>query len=479
MVLRDVLAGLQLKKVNCDLELPISVICHDSRRVSPGALFVAISGYMVDGNRFVDSALAAGAVAVVTERPVEGTPYIQVEDAREALAVIAANFQRHPAREMVMIGVTGTNGKTTSTYLLKHLLELHGAKVGLIGTNQNMIGEQVLHTDRTTPEPNGLHALLREMADAGCTHVVMEVSSHSLVLHRVHGIEFEVGIFTNVSQDHLDFHKTMEAYIEAKSRLFFQCKKGVINLDDDAAQAMMRAPGCQYVTYSAKKNEADVLAKNVRLKARGIAFEAVCDCDIARIELPIPGEFSVYNALCVVAAAHAMGISLQECARGLRTAHGVKGRAEVVPTDTDYTVMIDYAHSPGGLENILKTVRGFAEGRVIVVFGCGGDRDAAKRPIMGRVASELADVLVVTSDNPRSEDPQAIIDQILPGITKKKENVYVEPNRPRAIHYALEHARAGDVVVLAGKGHETYQEICGVKHHLDEREVIAEYFAQR
>lgn len=479
MLLREVLDGLSVIETNCDPDMEISAVCHDSRNVKAGALFVAISGFQMDGNRFVRAALEGGAVAVVTEQPTAGTPYIQVEDARLALAVIAANFQRHPAREMKMIGVTGTNGKTTTTYLLKQVLESQGAMVGLIGTNQNMIGDQVLYTERTTPEPNGLQALLRQMADAGCTHVVMEVSSHSLVLHRVHGIEFELGIFTNVSQDHLDFHKTMDAYIEAKSRLFSQCKKGVINLDDDAAEAMMRDPRCQYYTYSARKNHADVLAKNLRLKAKSVAFEAVCGQDIARIELPIPGEFSVYNALCVVAGAHALGISLTDTAQALRSAHGVKGRAEVVPTDTDYTVMIDYAHSPGGLENILKTVRGFAEGRVVVVFGCGGDRDVTKRPIMGRVASELADFLIVTSDNPRTEDPQAIIDQILPGITKKKEDVHVDPDRPRAIWYALRHAKPGDVIVLAGKGHETYQEINGVKHHLDEREVIAEYFDQK
>lgn len=480
MLLSEVLSGITPIQTNCSMDLEISCICHDSRTVKAGALFVAISGYQQDGNRFVDAALAAGAGAVLTETVPEGdVPYIQIEDARAALADVAANFNRHPAREMTMIGITGTNGKTTITYLMKQVLESQGAKVGLIGTNQNMIGGEVLYTERTTPEPNGLQQLLRQMADAGCTHVVMEVSSHSLVLHRVRGIPFEIGIFTNISQDHLDFHNTMEEYISAKALLFAQCRYGVINLDDDAAEAMMQAKNCKYTTYSTKLNRADILAKNLKLKPTSVMFEAIYQSEIARISLPIPGQFSVYNALAVVAAARTMAISLVDISRALEHATGVKGRAEVLPTNTDYTVMIDYAHSPGGLENILGTVRGFAEGRVVVVFGCGGDRDKTKRPKMGRVVSELADFVIVTSDNPRTEDPIAIINDILPGITKKKEDYHIEPDRIRAIFYALDHAKKGDVIVLAGKGHETYQEINGVKNHLDEREVVESYFMQK
>ena len=479
MLLRNVLEGLKIVSTNCNLDMDIAAICHDSRKVSEGALFVAISGFQADGNSFAKAALSNGAVAVLTETAQADIPYIQIENARRALAVVAANFQRHPSREMKMIGVTGTNGKTTVTYLLKQLLEENGAKVGLIGTNQNMVGDEIIETERTTPEPNGLQALLRRMADAGCTHVVMEVSSHSLILHRVHGIEFELGIFTNLSQDHLDFHKTMDAYAEAKSLLFKQCKNGVINLDDAYANTMLGADKCNYITYSTKKNSADVLCKNIKLKEKGISFEAVCEQDIAHIELGIPGEFSVYNALSVVAAAHTLGISLESAASALKHAHGVCGRAEIVPCDADYTVMIDYAHSPDGLENILKTVRGFAKGRVVVVFGCGGDRDTTKRPIMGKIASDLADFVVVTSDNPRTEDPMAIIEQILPGIKKNRDSYHVEVARPDAIHYALSHAQSGDVIVLAGKGHETYQEICGVKHHMDEREIVAAYFAKK
>ncbi len=477
MLLQDVLSGVNIISTNCDLNTEITAICHDSRNVTDGALFVAISGFQTDGNRFVKAAIEGGAKAVLTEAPKEDMPYIQVDDARKALAIVAANFHNHPACEMKIIGVTGTNGKTTVTYLLKQILEENGAKVGLIGTNQNMIGDEIRETERTTPEPNGLQALLREMADSGCTHVVMEVSSHSLVLHRVHGIEFEVGIFTNLTQDHLDFHKTMEAYAEAKSKLFDMCKFGVVNLDDAACDTMLGG-GCKYITYSTKQNKADVVSQNIKLREAGVSFEVFYGGDIAHVELGIPGEFSVYNALSVIGAAMAMGVELSRAVNVLRSAKGVCGRAEIVPVPADFTVMIDYAHSPDGLENILKTVRGFAKGRVIALFGCGGDRDATKRPIMGRIASELADFVIVTSDNPRTEEPTAIIEQILPGIKKKKCSYHVEVSRVQAIHYALSNAKPGDVIVLAGKGHETYQEICGVKHHLDEREIVADFFAE-
>ena len=479
MLLRELLKGLNVISTNCDLDTDISAVCHDSRTVTQGALFVAITGFQTDGNKFVNAALEKGASAILTEVKNDAIPYIQVENTRRAIAIVAANFNRHPSKEMKMIGVTGTNGKTTVTYLLKQILEAQGKKVGLIGTNQNMIGAEIIETERTTPEPNGLQSLLRQMADSGCEYVVMEVSSHSLVLDRVYGIEFEVGIFTNISQDHLDFHETMENYTEAKSRLFAQCKKGVINLDDIRAEQMMSEPNCGYITYSAKRNDADIVGKNIKLKEKSISFETICQQQIEHIELGIPGEFSVYNALSAIGGAYSLGIPLENIAKVLKTAVGVCGRAEIVPCDASFTVMIDYAHSPDGLENILKTVRGFAKGRVIVVFGCGGDRDNKKRPIMGETASTLADFVVVTSDNPRTEEPMAIIEQILPGIKKSRDAYHVEVSRPKAIHYALSHAKEGDVIVLAGKGHETYQEICGVKHHLDEREVVAEYFAAK
>lgn len=474
MLLRDVLKGVKVIDTNCDLEMEISAICHDSRSVSEGALFVAISGFKTDGNKYAKQALESGASAVLTETADVCLPYIQVENTRRDLAIVAANFNGNPASKMTMIGVTGTNGKTTVTYLLKQILEDQGKKVGLIGTNQNMIGQEIIPTERTTPDGNGLQTLLGKMASAGCDCVVMEVSSHSLVLDRVYGINFEVGIFTNLSQDHLDFHGDMENYAKAKACLFDRCKYGVINADDEYAKYMTESKTCKYITYSVKGNSADVICKDLSLGEKGISFNV----DDTVINLGIPGEFSSYNAMSVICAAKALGISASKCAKTLSRASGVCGRAEVVPVDAEYTVMIDYAHSPDGLENILGTVRGFVRGKIIVVFGCGGDRDATKRPIMGEIASRLADVVVVTSDNPRTEEPMAIINQILPGTDSSQAEIYVEVSRVKAIHYALSIAKSGDVVLLAGKGHETYQEINGVKHHMDEREIIKEYFAK-
>jgi len=474
VLLREVLKDVKIVSSNCDLDAEIRSICHDSRDVSQGALFVAISGFKTDGNKFAKMALEKGAVAVLTETPDDAFPYIQVENSRRALAIVAAAFNGKPASKMTMVGVTGTNGKTTVTYLLKQILEAEGKKVGLIGTNQNMIGDEILPTERTTPDGNGLQCLLAQMAEKGCTHVVMEVSSHSLVLDRVYGIDFEVGIFTNLSRDHLDFHGDMESYAKAKAMLFDRSKYGVINADDEYAKYMTESKNCNYITYSVKGNAADVICTDLSLGEKGISFNV----DNTEIKLGIPGEFSSYNAMSVICAAKALGICAKTCAQVLKSAKGVCGRAEVVPTNTDYTVMIDYAHSPDGLENILNTVKGFVKGKIIVVFGCGGDRDATKRPIMGEIASKIADIVVVTSDNPRTEEPMAIINEILKGTDEQSAQIYVEESRPKAIFYALSIAKQGDVVLLAGKGHETYQEINGIKHHLDEREVIEEYFSK-
>ncbi len=478
MILSKVLAGMVCEEINCDLETQITGIAYDSRAVEPGNLFVAITGYKTDGHAYIAAAVKAGAVAVICERKPEedNIPYILTKDSRKALSQTSANFFSHPAKELKMIGITGTNGKTTTTYLIKAILEASGEKVGLIGTNQNMIGDEVLPSERTTPESFELQRLLRKMADCGCTYAVMEVSSHSLVLSRVSEIEFDIALFTNITQDHLDFHETMEEYTRAKSLLFEQCKIGIINADDLACEAMLSAGDCEYITYGINSARADVMAKNIKLKAESVEFEALCFDSIGRVELHVPGIFSVYNALAAISAALMCGISLETTGKTLAGVSGVKGRAEVVPVPEDYTVMIDYAHSPDGLENILKTVKGFAEGKTTVVFGCGGDRDKTKRPQMGKIASELADFVIVTSDNPRTEEPMDIINDILPGVSKPKSIYHVEPDRREAIYYALENAKGGDVIVLAGKGHETYQEINGVKHHMDEREIVSDYF---
>ena len=476
MKLKDLLQGLTPLHCSADPELEISGIAYDSRQVKPGDLFVAITGFAADGHRFIPMALEKGAAAVLCQTlPAAAGPYVQLADTREALALVSANWFGHPAEQMTMIGVTGTNGKTTSTYLLKHILEQTvGARVGLVGTIQNMIGEEVIPTERTTPESFELQALFRQMLDAGCTHVIMEVSSHALVLHRVGGVRFHTGLFTNLTQDHLDFHKTMEEYRKAKSMLFSVCDHGVINADDPAAEKLLEEAKCPVLTYSAGKTSADLRAEEIELEAGGVRFRAICGGTSAPVSLPIPGAFSVYNALGVAGMALALGLTLEQIAEALSTAQGVKGRAEVVPTPgKEYTVLIDYSHTPDSLENILRTAREFCKGKLFAVFGCGGDRDPIKRPIMGRIGAELADHVVVTSDNPRTEDPMKIIDQIMVGVRELDTPCTVIENRRQAIRWAMDQAGAGDVIILAGKGHETYQEIGHEKFHLDEREEVA------
>ncbi len=477
MKLRDILNGIEVLSSDVDFDAEVRGVECDSRKVGKDTVFVAIRGYETDGNKYIKSAFENGACAFITDKKsAPGKNKILVKDARRALAAAAKNFYGNPARDMKIIGITGTNGKTTVTYLIKRVLEETGALCGLIGTNQNMIGNSVIATERTTPESHELWQLFAKMRDAGCTHVIMEVSSHSLELSRVFGIEYEVGAFTNLTQDHLDFHKTMEKYEAAKLKLFDRSKVAVINYDDEAGRRMAKVAPCKTVTYSAKDNSADYVAKNIRTKPASVEFELVGIDTIGRIEMNIPGKFSVYNAMCASSVLLALGIPLSQISAALRNVEGVKGRAEVVPTDTDYTVMIDYAHSPDGLENILRTVREIAEGRVIAVFGCGGDRDATKRPKMGKIAAEYADLVVVTSDNPRTENPDAIIDDIIPGIEEITTEYERVSDRREAIFRALSLAKKGDIVVLAGKGHETYQEIDHIKHHMDEREIVNEYF---
>lgn len=478
MKLIQVLNNVDVVRAACSQNIEITDICYDSRKIVPGAAFVAVSGFQTDGHKYIRQAMEGGASVVICESaPESKVPYILVNDSRLALAQMSNNFFGHPGESMKVIGVTGTNGKTTTTYLIKTILEQAlGAKVGLMGTNANMIGSEVYPTERTTPESYEVFRMLGKMRDAGCDYAVMEVSSHSLMLDRVHGIKFEVGVFTNLTRDHLDFHKTMEEYRNAKARLFPMCRFGVVNLDDEAGRYMVSKGNCHFQTYSAENDAADLVAKNINLKADRVEFEAVIKGYINRITLGIPGMFSVYNALAATGCALALGIPLGEIALAMKMAHGVKGRAEVVPVPADYTVLIDYAHSPDGIANILKAVRGFAKGRVIALFGCGGDRDKTKRPIMGKLAAELSDCCIVTSDNPRTEEPRAIIDDILEGMKGCQKPMAVIIDRREAIAFALKNAKKDDVIVLMGKGHETYQEINHEKHHLDEREEVEKFF---
>ena len=474
MKLKELLNNIEVLEMTADPELEIGSVVYDSRKAQPGSLFVAVSGFASDGNRFIPMAMEKGAVAVITaKKPQVEVPYVLVPADRLALAQVSCNWFEHPAKAMTMIGITGTNGKTSSTLLLKHLLEkVLGAKVGLIGTMENRIGDEVFPTERTTPESFELQELFAKMHSAGCTHVVMEVSSHALTLERIGGVYFDVAAFTNLTEDHLDFHKTMEEYCDAKAELFRRCGRAVLNRDDAWHDRIAAGSTCDVLTTS-KMPSAGLYARDVELRADGVSFTAVCRGSRAHVDLPIPGGFTVYNALTVLGIALQLDIALEDAAAALATAQGVKGRVEVVPTPgKPYTVLIDYAHTPDGLENVLTSVRGFCKGRLIAVFGCGGDRDPVKRPIMGRIGAELADVAVITSDNPRSESPMAIIEDILKGISNRENCVVVE-NRMEAIGYAMDIAKKDDIIVLAGKGHETYQEICGVKHHMDEREIVA------
>ena len=478
MKLREILEGVSLIGESADLDMEINSISSDTRTLTPGGLYAALPGEQADGHRYIPDALARGAAAVLCQRAPEGPgPWVVTEDARLAFAWACANWFGRPGDAMTLVAVTGTNGKTTTTSLLKELLERAlGAKVGLIGTNRNMIGELELPAHRTTPGSFELQSLLRRMADSGCTHVVMEVSSHALVQRRAAGLTFDAGVFTNLTQDHLDYHHTMEEYRKAKGLLFDQCRRAVLNLDDEAGRWYQRKISCPAFTYSENRSRADLTARNIRLFPSHVEFEALTLGKISRVHLPIPGGFSIYNALAALAAGLCLGRELEDMARAMPSVKGVKGRVEVVPVPRAYTVIIDYAHSPNALENILTTARDFTAGKLICVFGCGGDRDRSKRPVMGAIAGELADVAVVTSDNPRTEDPGAIIEDILSGMTEREEGVHVEPDRRSAIAWALSQGQPGDVIVLAGKGHETYQEIGGVQYPMDEREIVSSFF---
>ena len=463
--------------------IDITSIAYDSRKVTDNGLFVCIKGYETDGHNYAQAAVDNGAALIVAEDKIDvDVPVVYVENTRRTLAELSCRFYGDPSKKFSLVGITGTNGKTTITYLIKSILEAAGKQVGVIGTNENIIGDKLLLTKSTTPTtPNSLELqqLFTEMNHYGAEYVVMEVSSHALELDRVYGCKFDVGVFTNLTQDHLDFHKTMENYLNAKAKLFSLSEKGVVNYDDNGGKVIADRAECADILKTGLHGDCDLKAENIRITSRGSQFDMIYGDKSYAVSVAIPGEFSVYNALCAAGAALQLGIDINDIIKGLETATGVVGRVEVVPTDTDYTVIIDYAHTPDGLMNIISCVKGFAEGKVITLFGCGGDRDNTKRPVMGEIAGRLSDFCVITSDNPRTEDPDAIIDEIEQGI-KRTDGEYIKiTNRREAIGYALDIADKGDVIILAGKGQETYQIIGKEKFDFDERIEVYKHLKNR
>jgi UDP-N-acetylmuramoyl-L-alanyl-D-glutamate--2,6-diaminopimelate ligase len=463
--------------------LDVGEVTHDSRKVGAGSLFVAIRGQAADGNQFVDAARRKGAVAVASEAPPEaGVPWIRVPDAREALAVFSAAVLGDPASSLELVGVTGTNGKTTTTYLIDAALRAAGRRVGLVGTVQYRVGDRSTEAVRTTPESSDLQALFREMADEACSHAVLEVSSHSLDLKRVHGCEFRVAVFTNLTRDHLDFHGDMDRYFAAKRVLFDTLLRhdghAVVNLDDDRGRELAVSSRGRVWTY-ALDVPADVRAEAIVLSLDETSFLAMTPMGTYPVRTPLLGRFNVSNVLAALGASLALGIAPETAIAGITAVTGVPGRLERVQAGQDFTIIVDYAHTDDALKNLLETVRELRPRRVITVFGCGGDRDRTKRPLMGAVASRLSDVVVVTSDNPRSEPPEAILEQIQKGMNgARKAERHVVVDRREAIGRAIEMARTDDVVVIAGKGHETYQVLRDRTVPFDDRQVARDVLSR-
>lgn len=521
MKVETLISRLPGARLTGEATVEIAAVTHDSRRAGPGTLFVAIRGTAADGNHFVDAARKKGAAAVASEEPPRGEgPWIQVPDAREALAVFSAAVLGDPASRLQLVGITGTNGKTTTSYLIDAALRACGHQVGLLGTIQYRIGDRLAEAVRTTPEASDLQELFADMVDAGCSHAVMEVSSHSLSLKRVHGCAFRVAVFTNLTRDHLDFHGDMDSYFEAKRVLFDTLLRrdghAVVNADDDRAGALRAASRGAVITFSLREGSgADLVARDVSLSLEGTRFVVRTPLGDLAVSTPLIGRFNVSNVLAALGAATALGLPAEKALRGISSVAGVPGRLEPVRAGQDFSVVVDYAHTDDALRNLLETVRELRPRRVVTVFGCGGDRDRTKRPLMGAVAARLSDVVVVTSDNPRSEPPEAIVDEILTGMGRphamraasgsrpaapgasrplgasppdpqaadkvnggRGADVHVIIDRREAIGRALEMAGPGYAVVIAGKGHETYQVLRDRTVPFDDRQVAREALAR-
>lgn len=476
MLLNEFIQSIDVIEVKGRDDVDITGVTYDSRKSLPGYLFVCIEGYSTDGHKFAQQAVDNGAIALVVEKDISiigDVTIIKVSNSREALAALSAVWFANPSSELKLIGITGTKGKTTTTYMISSILEKAGQTVGLIGTVANCIGSEKIPSRRTTPESYDLQEIFEKMRDKGAQTIVMEVSSQGLKLHRVSSCHFDIGVFTNFSKDHIGGfeHPDMEDYLNSKKMLFSMCKTGIVNIDSPFAQRIIEDSSCEILTF-AIENNAHVKAQNIITHSDSVEFDCISPWFIRRFKVSAPGLFSVYNALAAISVCGFAGIDSDFIAEGLENVQ-IPGRAEVVPTPgKPYTIMIDYAHSPDSLENILSTVRSFVKGRLISVFGCGGDRDKSKRPAMGQISGQIADFTIITSDNPRTEEPLKIISDIEKGILRTSGKYIMIEDRTEAIQYAMKMAEKDDIIVLAGKGHETYQIFRDKTIHYDEREIV-------
>jgi len=492
MTLKELLKGLDIKEIRGPVDVEIRGIAYNSRLVKKDFLFVAVRGFVSDGHDYIQDAVSRGAAAVIAEKA-EGTgniekllrrkvlPYIVTSDNRKALALLASTYYGRPSESFPIIAVTGTNGKTTTGYIIRHILKAWGKDTGLLGTNEYILGERTLDAPRTTPESLDIQRYLREMLDNGMEYSVLEVSSHALALERIEGCAFKIAVFTNFSQDHLDFHGTMERYFSEKNRLFSYLSEdgaAVLNYDDPVVRTLTQSLGCRVITCGFQEG---VMLRAVNISDRavpgGLLFEVRTPEGGFAVESGLVGRFNVYNILMAIGAAYALGIDVETIQRGVREAEVIKGRFEKIDEGQDFMCIVDFAHTEDALEKLIKEARRITGGRVITVFGCGGDRDSIKRPRMGAVASDLSDIVIVTSDNPRSEEPSEIIRDIFQGI--KRNNCSVQPDRTKAISEAVGMAEKGDTLLIAGKGHEDYQEIKGVKVSFSDKEVLMKELRRR